>query len=95
PWLTVSQNVEFGLKINHVPADQRKLLVAEYLEKVGLSDKAGLMPNELSGGQKQRVAVARTLALKPRLILMDEPFGALDALIRADMQTLVTQMREQ
>lgn len=95
PWLTVAQNVEFGLKINRVPAAQRKALVAEYLEKVGLTDKASLMPSELSGGQKQRVAVARTLALKPELILMDEPFGALDALIRADMQTLVTQMREQ
>jgi sulfonate transport system ATP-binding protein len=84
PWLTVAQNVGFGLEDR--PKQQRDGLVAAALARVGLSDKADNWPRELSGGQAQRVAIARALVPHPAVLLLDEPFSALDAFTRADLQ---------
>lgn len=84
PWLTVAENVGFG--IAHLPAAERRERVARALDRVGLSDKAGVWPRELSGGQAQRVAIARALVPRPQVLLLDEPFSALDAFTRADLQ---------
>jgi sulfonate transport system ATP-binding protein len=84
PWLTVAANVGFG--IWHLPRDARDQAVAAVLEQVGLADFANALPKQLSGGMAQRVGIARALVLKPRLLLLDEPFGALDPLIRMKMQ---------
>jgi len=84
PWLTVAENVAFG--IDHLPAAERNERVARALERVGLSDKANVWPRELSGGQAQRVAIARALVPRPEVLLLDEPFSALDAFTRADLQ---------
>ncbi|MGZ4829554.1 MAG: ABC transporter ATP-binding protein [Candidatus Angelobacter sp.] len=92
PWLTVADNVAYGMKINGVPEAQRKETVARLLESVGLTEFANVYPETLSGGMQQRVAIARTLALRPSVILMDEPFGALDAQTRSDMQQLLLQI---
>lgn len=89
PWLTARENVRFGLKMRRVPQEESLRLADEYLAKVGLSEYAGSKPYELSGGMKQRVAIARALVNRPRVLLMDEPFGALDALTREDMQLLI------
>ena len=86
PWLSVAGNVEFGPKARRVPKARRRELVAEYLELVGLTDFAGHRPYELSGGMQQRVQIARVLANEPSIVLMDEPFGALDALTREHLQ---------
>src|SRR5437762_11581319 len=77
-WMTVQQNVEYGLKLQGVPRADRDARARGYLEAVGLADFAHKYPKELSGGMKQRVAIARTLINRPKLVLMDEPFGALD-----------------
>src|SRR5450432_2891083 len=92
PWLTVSQNVEYGLKINGVPEQERRQTVAHLIEAVGLAGFEKSYPDTLSGGMQQRVAIARTLALRPSVVLMDEPFGALDAQTRADMQELLLRI---
>jgi len=92
PWLTVEENVAYGMKINGVPAAQRKETVDRLLKAVGLAGFAGVYPETLSGGMQQRVAIARTLALRPSVILMDEPFGALDAQTRSEMQQLLLQI---
>jgi ABC-type nitrate/sulfonate/bicarbonate transport system ATPase subunit len=92
PWLTVADNVAYGMKINGVPEAQRKETVDRLLQSVGLSEFANVYPETLSGGMQQRVAIARTLALRPSVILMDEPFGALDAQTRSDMQQLLLQI---
>jgi len=84
PWLTVAENVGFG--IAHLPAAERKERVARAIDRVGLSDKAGVWPRELSGGQAQRVAIARALVPRPEVLLLDEPFSALDAFTRTDLQ---------
>jgi len=84
PWLSVADNVGFGL--NHLPAAERNARVAKVLERVGLTEKAGMWPRELSGGQAQRVAIARALVPKPEVLLLDEPFSALDAFTRVDLQ---------
>jgi NitT/TauT family transport system ATP-binding protein len=86
PWLTVRKNVEFGLQLKKVPAGERRRIVDHYLELVGLSRFAEALPKELSGGMKQRCAIARAYAVNPEILLMDEPFGALDALTRVHMQ---------
>jgi NitT/TauT family transport system ATP-binding protein len=86
PWLTVEQNVAFGLQLTGMPAAERAATVARYLEVVGLSRYAKSLPRTLSGGQQQRVAIARGLANQPSVLLMDEPFGALDAQTRTIMQ---------
>ncbi|WP_120003214.1 ABC transporter ATP-binding protein [Nesterenkonia muleiensis] len=87
PWRTVADNVGLPLQLHKAPASQRKARVAELLEMVGLSDFSGHYPDQLSGGMQQRVAIARALAEKPRMLLMDEPFGALDEMTRERMQT--------
>lgn len=92
PWLNVFQNVEYGLKMRKIPKQERKEIVDKYLELVGLSDFAKQKPYELSGGMKQRASLARVLVNQPEMILMDEPFGALDALTRQNMQTLTRQI---
>src|SRR5688572_21279866 len=84
PWLTVAQNVGFG--IARLPKPERERRVRRALEKVGLSDKAGVWPRELSGGQARRVAIARALVAQPEVLLLEEPFSALDAFTRADLQ---------
>ena len=86
PWLTVAQNVEFGPRLKGVPGEERHRLTERYLALVGLTAHAGKLPAQLSGGMKQRVAIARALANGPSIILMDEPFGALDAQTREVMQ---------
>lgn len=78
PWLSVIENVEFGLRMNGVPEDKRRERAQEMLELVGLKGFENANPPELSGGMNQRVAIARTLVMNPDIILMDEPFGALD-----------------
>ena len=88
-WRTVRQNVEYGLELRGVPAAQRRQQTLALVEQVGLKDFADALPRQLSGGMKQRVAIARTLANTPRLVLMDEPFGALDPQTRWGMQTLI------
>jgi NitT/TauT family transport system ATP-binding protein len=92
PWLTVEDNIAYGLRINDVPEAERKQTVERLLKAVGLSEFAGVYPETLSGGMQQRVAIARTLALRPSVILMDEPFGALDAQTRSEMQQLLLQI---
>ena len=84
PWLSVADNIGFGL--SDLPANIRREKVAAALARVGLSDKAGAWPRELSGGQAQRVAIARALVPQPEVLLLDEPFSALDAFTRADLQ---------
>jgi len=86
PWLTVAGNVEFGLRLKATPPAERRAIVGRYLELVGLAAHAEKYPVQLSGGMKQRVAIARALANNPAVILMDEPFGALDAQTREVLQ---------
>jgi NitT/TauT family transport system ATP-binding protein len=91
---TVEDNVAFGLECRGVPAHQRRAQAREWIAKVGLdvNRDASKYPNELSGGMRQRVAIARTLILSPRIILMDEPFGALDPTTRLHMQALLVEL---
>ncbi|MEV4564399.1 ABC transporter ATP-binding protein [Nonomuraea sp. NPDC049419] len=97
PWLTVRKNVEFGLKLKGLPADERRRRAEQAIELVGLSDFADALPKALSGGMRQRCAIARAYAVDPQVLLMDEPFGALDALTRVQLQDqlLATWSREQ
>jgi NitT/TauT family transport system ATP-binding protein len=92
PWLTAAQNVAFGLKIKGLDRDQIRERTGFYLEVVGLADAARRLPRELSGGMQQRVAIARALAAEPRLLLLDEPFGALDLQIRESMQEFLLNL---
>ncbi|WP_017614495.1 ABC transporter ATP-binding protein [Nocardiopsis salina] len=89
PWLTVRGNVELPLKEKRLPRARRNALVEEALEAVGLAASASSHPWELSGGMQQRVAIARAIAYEPRVLLMDEPFAAVDAQTRADLEDLV------
>ncbi|WP_353826614.1 ABC transporter ATP-binding protein [Agromyces sp. SYSU T0242] len=86
PWLSVRRNVEFGLKVNGVPKAQRRERADHFIEMVGLQQFADALPKMLSGGMKQRCAIARAYAVDPSILLMDEPFGALDALTRVKLQ---------
>ena len=110
PWKSVLGNVMFGLRINrttiaeltreeserkYLGRGDRKKLAVDYLKKVGLGDRLHARPKQLSGGMQQRVAIARTLVLKPPIVLMDEPFGALDAQTRADMQRMLLDLWEE
>lgn len=92
PWLTVRQNVEFGLKRRGMPAARRKEIVDYYVNEVGLSGFADSYAKQLSGGMMQRVAIARALANDPQILLMDEPFGALDSQTRLQMQQLLLRV---
>jgi NitT/TauT family transport system ATP-binding protein len=95
PWMTVSDNVGYGLWARGVGAQARERAVKEYVEKVGLARFASLYPHQLSGGMKQRVGVARAFAADPDVLLMDEPFGALDEQTRALLQQELTRVWEQ
>ena len=86
PWMTVAQNVEFGLKLQGMGPRQRREQASYYLDVVELTQFAQSLPRELSGGMKQRVAIARALACQPKILLMDEPFGALDVQTKETMQ---------
>ena len=88
-WLTVRENVEYGLKLQGVSKLERRKVSDSILKSVGLAEFADRYPKDLSGGMKQRVAIARTLVNKPRVVLMDEPFGALDPQTRWGMQSLL------
>jgi NitT/TauT family transport system ATP-binding protein len=94
PWLTVRKNVMFGLKMKGVQDVRAEAAAKRWLEMVGLSSFADSYPSELSGGMKQRVAIARALANQPRILLMDEPFGALDAQTRCSMQAHLLRIWE-
>lgn len=91
-WLTVRENVEYGLRLQGTPKSERRKISDEILKEVGLADFADRYPKDLSGGMKQRVAIARTLVNKPRVVLMDEPFGALDPQTRWGMQSLLLEI---
>jgi len=95
PWLTVLENVAFGLMLRGAPRDQREPVARAWIKKVGLAGSEKKFPNQLSGGMRQRVAIARTLAVKPQIILMDEPFGALDVQTRLGMQNLINELWEE
>ncbi len=86
PWLTVRQNVEFGLRIAGMRAARRREVADYFIALVGLRDFGDALPKTLSGGMKQRCAIARAYAVNPKILLMDEPFGALDALTRVQLQ---------
>jgi NitT/TauT family transport system ATP-binding protein len=94
PWLTVRGNIEFGLRLsaNRAHAARREEIVARYLALMGLADFADHYPKHLSGGMRQRLALARAYAVQPEFLLMDEPFGALDAQTRTAMQDLLLQV---
>lgn len=92
PWLTVKKNVMFGLEVNGRSGSAVEQEALQWIELVGLSHAANSYPSQLSGGMKQRVAIARALANQPKILLMDEPFGALDAQTRAQMQSYLLQI---
>ena len=92
PWLNVAKNVEFGLKLQGIPRGKRKERVNYYLNVVGLTQFKNALPKALSGGMKQRVAIARALASEPKILLMDEPFGALDVQTKENMQQFLLEV---
>jgi NitT/TauT family transport system ATP-binding protein len=97
PWLTVAQNIDFGLRLraNRVSADERGRIRDRYMRLMGLADFARAYPKTLSGGMKQRLALARAYAVRPEFLLMDEPFGALDAQTRSRMQDLLLDVLQE
>jgi len=95
PWLTVAGNIAFGLKLRRLSRAEIKQRVSYYLDVVGLTKFAKAYPKQLSGGMKQRVAIARALANEPEVLLMDEPFGALDAQTKEQMQKFLLELWEQ
>jgi NitT/TauT family transport system ATP-binding protein len=94
PWLTVTENICFGLREKSVPAAQQREIAAHYIDKVGLGGFERHYPKMLSGGMQQRTAIARALANQPRILLLDEPFGALDNQTRSLMQELLLAIWE-
>ena len=95
PWLTVQQNVEFGLKLRRTPPSERRDIARRFIAQVGLEGFERHYPKQLSGGMMQRVALARALANDPAVLLMDEPFGALDSQTRSLMQELLLDIWQQ
>jgi NitT/TauT family transport system ATP-binding protein len=95
PWLTVRENIQFGLAVSGVDRVRQEQIAQEFVGKVGLKGFETAFPKALSGGMKQRVAIARALANNPAILLLDEPFGALDAQTRSLMQELLTQIWEE
>ncbi|MEM9091247.1 MAG: ABC transporter ATP-binding protein [Cyanobacteria bacterium P01_F01_bin.53] len=94
PWMTVQKNVEFGLKLQGVDKTTRREQASYYLSMVGLTQFAQSLPKQLSGGMKQRVAIARALTSQPKILLMDEPFGALDVQTKETMQQFLLELWE-
>lgn len=92
PWMSVQKNVEFGLKLRGLSKVERRKQASYYLDMVGLADFAGALPKQLSGGMKQRVAIARALANQPKILLLDEPFGALDVQTKDTMQQFLLDL---
>lgn len=92
PWLTVEENIAYGLKRHGIKKTERRKQIEKYLKLVQLNEYAGLYPRELSGGMQQRAALARTLVLHPEVLLMDEPFSALDPKLKSQMQKLTLQL---
>jgi NitT/TauT family transport system ATP-binding protein len=95
PWLTVRKNVEFGLKMKGTPRAKREQTARTLLAQAGLTAFENHFPDQLSGGMKQRIGILRALAMNPEVLLMDEPFGALDTQTRAVMQEILTEMWQQ
>ncbi len=95
PALSVGENVSFGLKVRHVSKIERLKQAEEWLKKVGLDGFSGRSVSDLSGGERQRVALARTLILRPKLLLLDEPFSALDAELKVGLRELIRQLHEE
>ena len=94
PWMSVEDNIKFGLKLKNMPKDKQEEIAKRYLKIIGLEKFAKSYPKELSGGMKQRVAIARALADQPEVLLMDEPFGALDPHTKSMMQLLMREIWE-
>ncbi|MEM6252214.1 MAG: ABC transporter ATP-binding protein [Cyanobacteria bacterium P01_D01_bin.156] len=92
PWMSVQKNVEFGLKLRGISKIERRKQASYYLDMVGLADFASSLPKQLSGGMKQRVAIARALANQPKILLLDEPFGALDVQTKETMQQFLLDL---
>lgn len=95
PWRTVQKNVEFGLEIKKIPSEEKTKIASQFIHLVGLDGFEKSHPSELSGGMKQRVGIARALANNPHMLLMDEPFGALDSQTRNQMQTELLRIQDE
>jgi len=95
PWRSVKKNVELGLEVKKISKEEKSKIADEYIELVGLTKFSKHHPSQLSGGMQQRVAIARALAVDPEIIFMDEPFGALDAMTRMNMQDEISNIWEQ
>ncbi len=95
PWRTVQKNVELGLESKKIPKEERRKIADKYIELVGLENFKKSHPRQLSGGMQQRVSIARALAVDPKIIFMDEPFGALDAITRMKLQDDILSISKQ
>jgi NitT/TauT family transport system ATP-binding protein len=93
PWYTAQQNVELGLRIRQIPRQQRQAAAAKWLNRLAIAEVADQYPNQLSGGQRQRVALARLLSLGTKVLLLDEPFSAVDEMTRERLQRLLLELR--